>query len=714
MNDNENASIPQPEVIEFLFSYLKDHNIEKALDPAACYGLLLAMIVENGIAQNGIGMWHNISEFETTTKVKMGEKIEWRAGDPLLLLKDYSKQFDLIISIPPIGRPPQIKKFIGEDGLIIRFEETYLLVLMSCLLLKDGGEGIFILPNSFFIKNEINNLHTILNKFGLYVNALIALPKGSIWIKARTSIYFNIVFISRKKTDMLFVAQLEPSTKSSQLIENMRERRSGRVIELGRLVDPKEFTTWHAFVLKEEIKQEAARAGLSPIRLSEIAEEINLGNRSEDGGFESKPNSLYLPLIGNSPAVSNLKELQIKPQNCAQIVLRSGSSSADYIAHFLNTLLGRKVREQSLSGTYIPKINKQTLSNAILFVPSVDTQTEIVDIHSHIRGLILSLEDYEKSLWSTPSEAPKIREKIKYLNQGKGLEVWIETLPFPLASILWRYNADIEPGAKYNHLLNFFEGMAQFIVNIMLSAFHSDKKFFDKHKSEWIDGKVEHSQTFRRTSFGDWIITGERLAKYTRRMLSTPEERDICLNLYMVKTAELLEVLTSKDIYAFLKTVNKYRNDWKGHSGIAGNKEDARRLMALETELTRTRGIISDSFVGTILLSPGKGDFMEGIYDFTVNSLMGAHMIFRKEQIKSVIPMDKTKLYLLDKNTLTPLEMLPFFRIRPSPKTDENACYFYNRVDKDAVRWISYHFEQEAEFVNSDPEVLKILEELGG
>jgi hypothetical protein len=44
-----------------------------------------------------------------------------------------------------------------------------------------------------------------------------------------------------------------------------------------------------------------------------------------------------------------------------------------------------------------------------------------------------------------------------------------------------------------------------------------------------------------------------------------------------------------------------------------------------------------------------------------------------------------------------------------SPTTEQNACYFYNRVERDGVRWISYHFENESEIVKPDDEVLQAL-----
>ena len=39
------------------------------------------------------------------------------------------------------------------------------------------------------------------------------------------------------------------------------------------------------------------------------------------------------------------------------------------------------------------------------------------------------------------------------------------------------------------------------------------------------------------------------------------------------------------------------------------------------------------------------------------------------------------------------LELLPLIKV----KQDVNACYFYNRIENNNVRFISYHFEPEPE-----------------
>jgi hypothetical protein len=47
----------------------------------------------------------------------------------------------------------------------------------------------------------------------------------------------------------------------------------------------------------------------------------------------------------------------------------------------------------------------------------------------------------------------------------------------------------------------------------------------------------------------------------------------------------------------------------------------------------------------------------------------------------------------------------------PAPGNEEIACYFFNRLEKQGVRWVSYHFEKEAERVEPDASVLRVINE---
>jgi hypothetical protein len=702
---------PPRYVVEFLRAYLEDKGLRRALDPAAGTGVLLTALVASRSVLEGVGVVRTAGELALAQAISDTLPIEWLHGDPETVLRDRSQEFDVVVSFPPFDPRATTGRFETASGPIeVSDWESHLLVLRSCLLSREDGEGIFVLPDSFFRDPPPQGVLASFPRLGYYINAVVALPERALlpWATIRA----NIVVVSRHRSEQLFVGQIDPDRDPKPLLANLREHRPGRVREFGRLVDPSKFRCWRELVLDEEIEELAASSGLHPVPLADIAEATNLGDRSEDGGFKDHPNAVFLPLIGNSPAVTSLDALRIKPQNCAQIVVRPEAAFADYLAGFFNTPLGRKVR-QRLSAGVIPKITKRALSEAVVFLPPIEVQTKVVGVHRSIRELILQLEDHERALWSRPKDANKVGRAIASLNQKEAFESWIETLPFPLASILWRYLADAEPHLKNSHLLHFFEATAQFVACLMLSAFRSDPQFFHDNRESWLDRDTRQAQAFRRSSFGAWVVFGERLAKFTRRMLSDQEERAHCLALYKTQRVDLIDVLASKTLYAVLKTANTYRNDWK-HGGVESAKEEARRLALLEIELTRTREVLADSFSESLLLRAGPSEYRQGLFQYKATSLMGTRTMFRMVTVETSLPMEADRIYLLDMSSRTPLEVVPFFRMMPGPKTEETACYFYNRVVKDGVRWVSYHFEQEAEVVKPDKVLLDLIQELEG
>jgi hypothetical protein len=93
------------------------------------------------------------------------------------------------------------------------------------------------------------------------------------------------------------------------------------------------------------------------------------------------------------------------------------------------------------------------------------------------------------------------------------------------------------------------------------------------------------------------------------------------------------------------------------------------------------------------MLSPTTSSFEDGIFTFNAKQLIGARTPFNEITIKSLIPLDRKKLYLSNSQQTKPLELLPFIKFVEA--TD--AIYFYTSIESKDVRWVSYHFDKEAE-----------------
>jgi len=215
-----------------------------------------------------------------------------------------------------------------------------------------------------------------------------------------------------------------------------------------------------------------------------------------------------------------------------------------------------------LRGTFIPKLSKQTISYGKGYLVPMDAQQDAMVAGREIQDLRLRLEQLGRDLWNRPLDAAKVRKTISGFNQKEGFESWLETLPFPRASILWRYQAAGSAEHKVTHLFNFFEAVAQYLGTLMTSAFHSNAEFFREHRHDWFDHGKDNPHSLSRSSFGQWVVRCQRLAKTTRQLLSDKEMRAQVLDLYRTD-ADKVEGLANKGIYAVLETVGRYRNDWK-------------------------------------------------------------------------------------------------------------------------------------------------------
>jgi hypothetical protein len=305
-----------------------------------------------------------------------------------------------------------------------------------------------------------------------------------------------------------------------------------------------------------------------------------------------------------------------------------------------------------------------------------------------------------------PARADDVLQALKQTHStAPGLLAWAETLPFPLASILWHYDAEPEPGTKIDYLLKFFEALAQLAATIQLSACMSDPAFFDAHKAAWFGGGTEGRKPIdlRRASFGVWVELSERLAETGRELLADDNGGPShYLQLFAASDPALPEVLASSDLAKLLLQARDCRNAWSGHGGMPGLQIQRERLHELASLLSQAQRLLGWSFETWTLLRPVVMTYSQGVFDLTAAILTGTNPAFRKKQVQLAHPLDAARLHLLNDNSPRALELVPLIRIIAGSKTGEDACYFYNRLEGDEVRWVSYHFHADPELVLPD------------
>ena len=681
-------------VFKFIEELIKTDNNKSILDPWLTLSSPLLYIQ----ADNLNGTCINQTEFETIKTLFKDKSKNLILGDTLKELSQTNNKFDLVLSFPPFGMRTQ-----SINGNKSPFDFATTLLLKCGEKIENNGKLIFLVSNSFLMDDKGKEA---LKKEGLFVEAVFAIPSGA--FAPMTNISSNLILVSKNSKEKTFVAEVsQDETTNKTIIKNFKSQKEGKAVQLGSLVDLSEFKSLNALVSEKEMQELVKRIGYPPILLTDISISINAlkGDNSED--VEHMANSIYLPKVGNSPAVASLSELKIKPKNYYQIQLDGTKANSIYVANYFNTPVGKKLRESLEVGAVIPQISKSQLSKCIFFLPDLTTQAELIEVDNKIQQFSFRLDELKRNLWKQPKSYKSIVKELKTINQEEKLENWIDKLPFPISSILWRYYATKDNSKKIEHLFHFFEAFSEFLSMLILSALVQDKEFYKEESSKWIGKDEKFQNWYLRATFGNWNNLTSNLSKAIRTYLTENEKKDYCKNLFGNPSEASLSMITSKGIVNVLFEVANLRNKWKGHGGITSEEENNQRVLTLEQQLNEFRKYIADAFEDTRMLSPTTSIFEDGVFTFNAKELIGARTPFNEITIKSLIPLDRKKLYLSNSQQTKPLELLPFIKFIEA----SDAIYFYTSIESKDVRWVSYHFDKEAELKQpADNELFKAFE----
>jgi hypothetical protein len=360
-----------------------------------------------------------------------------------------------------------------------------------------------------------------------------------------------------------------------------------------------------------------------------------------------------------------------------------------------------------------------------------------LEIAEHNRVIVLKnkIPDLRSERWKKPMSALQDQEKIDTparrlagsikKHAPESLNQWFETLPFPLASILraWQATPTQDYKTKYEHLLHFFEGTAEFVSVILLSAFKSNGAVFAPHRQRLNEAMHKQNLSFNRATFGTWKLVVEYLGKQTRDLLNgngkkmenTKNDSALCAEMFADLSLSLPVALSRKELAEIFSATNKMRNDWSGHGGVVGPGEAELRNQLLLEKVQNLRDVIADTWAETQLIQALHCRPRRGVFENEVAVLMGSNNEFLKETREMATWLDVERLYLSKKDSGNALQLLPLIQIGPSPRSAKNACYFFNRLQRDGARYISYHHTDEPDeklYFADATEAIKLITEV--
>ncbi len=710
-------STPREFVVDFLRAYLRARHAKCLVDPAVVMPAMILALADGEIAESAVGFARFRRLAEAADAAAAVDRVRWQDGwliPPAASDLGPMGSPDLIVSAPPVGLERVRQSYETADGEVIEVADSADAHLtLTARELAPAGEAIFVVPEGFLFRRGHGRARAVLPRLGLHVHACVNVLRG---FKA-TGIPFNVLALRHEPTERVWVGQLSPQVNLEQLAENMRQRRQGQSAELGRLVEWETFEGFEKLLASERLRRLIKIAGFPTVPLGDLLlEEIKPHSRERDQAIEPKPNTVYLPTFLNATAHSDKHTEGLKASGYVPLILDPERASAEYLTTVFNSELGRALRAALSGGTTISSLRGSALRGADVPLPSLDVQNEAVATRTFIRGLRSTLDEIEHALTERPREARRLRRELEHLGQTDLLRPWMESLPFPLASIVWRYRADADVDKKVDHLLRLFEASAVFFASVLLSAFDADEELLAGERKSWGD---EHGALhLSRATFGAWTMLGRAMAGSARRLLARGKDdpgRTQMRAAFAVKSQAFVELATSKELWKLLDALLAERNA-EHHGGIKGPGERKQKLARLEASLAELRSLTQEGAQEIRLVRPGDGGFRQGVTEYRRALMLSGYTdAFSQTSLESLQQLEAEELYIVD-DTDEPLaaalKVAPLVRLRASPSSEENACYFYSRLDGDQAEYVSHHFESEARIQESDPQLVAFIERL--
>jgi len=701
IGDRAGSFVVPGSVARFFGLLIKARDCKHVLDPAGGYGLLGAWLAVNAVAPRVDVVSQLSASDEVTSPLNLASlthNIGPCSDDTALLAPEY----DAIVTSGPVGLHKERRRYETSAGLIELADDP------ACLRVADvagrmspDGFIAFVMPPRFAFERGARSVRQNLGSLGLHLAALLTFKPG---IFPGTSIAFVLAIITRKPHDSLFIASVpEDSGAQRELVGRVWSRRQGATPSQGRLIPEGESSGLSAIEAKERFEQLARGKGLHPTPFATAVKEVRTPQRrgTDFERCDDHPHAVYLPEMAKTRATTRQEDLPEKLKSYLQLLADPAIVLPGYLAELLNTPMGHSLREAVMTGTTIPRINKDRLKKSTLYLAPLPEQTLALAAESEIRKLRTELAELESQIWERPRQVGRVIEALSKVNHEQRFEEWLETLPFPLASILRSYHAlDQTNKEKYERLLHFFEALAEFVAAIHLSAFRTSTVRWQQEVTLLQKVMTTNHLSLERATFGLWRVIVERLSTSLRSMLNgSDEDRAVAQTLYASADPAPLEMLSSKDLVGLLQRVNGFRNQWTGHGGAVTAAGAEARHDDLRKELEEFRSIVGVRFLQYELIEPREAEILEGpLFRCRVRRIMGSNPQLEHKTVTMKTAAKTGSLYFHNTGHDEALELLPVVQVRDTPQP---ASYFYNRSENSQLHLVSYHFAETSEVSGS-------------
>ncbi len=579
------------------------------LDPACGVGLLLSLAAAGLNASVVHGIEFN-SDVARIAELLLPAHATVFNGNSLTTEFPLQDRYDLIISEPPFGYRLRTAYF-PENGGVALTDGGDALLCSAASKLAENGRAVFLVSASCLGPRGDHMWKNIAAE-GVHVRALVHVPSGHL---KTTAIESYIAVLDRTPREMIFTAQFGTDSElQSQIFGNFKAHRAGKRPAQGRLAELSKFQGFKPIEAKELLQEMAKRKGLNAVPMQQLVKTHQILKGSSAAVVDGA-NDLYLPMTGRIEAVLHPDAIKVKSANVIRLVLNAELGDARFVTASLNREIGRLFIETVCGpSALIKQIHTALLLQGTFYLPSIKLQNQALEIMSGLNGLRAELTEIESDVWENSKPLEKLNQKLRRVNHEDTLENWMEGLPFPLASILWRYRAsNASTKEKSEILLHYFEALAEFWATVYLSAAKSDSEFWIEHATALDDTLKRGNLSFKAATFGLWKCVIEFFSKQFRKLLNDDEDR--CAAMFRTNSPAVLAMLFDRRLITVLQESNSIRNN-HAHGGVTGIRDTETTHNKLNDLINQCRGIMGLTWEQYELVQPGECRFTGGMYKY--------------------------------------------------------------------------------------------------
>ena len=509
----------------------------------------------------------------------------------------------------------------------------------------------------------------------------------------------------------MFVAELnQDEGRTSQVFANLLDGVRGKMPETGCFVDPLKFSGFPSFVSGVWLREIQRRIPNGWQHLGELVTEV--GSVDLDA-VTDRTLFLYSRTNARHDATTNPDATRHGRGQWFMLQLDQEKVEPDYLAAWLSSASGWCAVKASAVGPNAGRLRQSDIGNIEVCVPSIEEQRARLGLEAKARELESRARTVSKRACEPLFTLAGLQESLAMdeVQSAQSLEQWSDELPFPLASILRRFQREAQdPERAAGVLLHFFEAFGEYWATILLSALEQAGEIPGKVSveiREELESKGVHP--LERSTMATWIFVGGKLASWLRARLdaglSGEEDREeepldpLCT--LATRNRGAIEALLSKAIPTILGRTAHIRNNSRGHGGAVSVSSAKLLLDRLSSELSQLRDVAAPIFEVLKMYRLGSAEIGAGVRTYEVEVLKGSNATFLREKlVLEDEPPSRSLVVSAGEGRSLPL--LPLVRMA-APQDEGNACYFFSRTENETARFVSYHQGDQAEDLDPAP-----------